>query len=52
MYIYVNMSGNLTRVSKESANASKLFIIRKKKPHVIGLYTVIKTFKIIYRLKS
>lgn len=50
MYVYVNRSGNLTRISKDSANASKLFTVRTKKPHVFGFYALIKTFKIIYRL--
>lgn len=50
MYIYVNMSGNITHLSKDNANTSKLFTVRTKKPHVFGFYTVIKTFKIIYRL--
>lgn len=50
MYIYLNMSSNLTHLSKDSANASKLFTVRTKKPHVFGSYTVIKTFKIMYRL--
>lgn len=47
MYIYVHMCSNLTHLSKDSANASKPFTVRTKKPQVFGFYTVINNLKIL-----